>query len=153
MSKFTRILASILAVIVMAFVLLHVLGVAIQTWNIAVGTWEPAIDWSVAGWLKVTIVALRAVMTLVLVAMLVAFIANIVWSQSVLFVRPNVKLLFWAVLPMFIYTLCNCNFHILSGERFFAITTESLIAPLVILVVAIIYRRGVLLTEENNMTI
>ena len=101
MSKFTRILASILAVIVMAFVLLHVLGVAIQTWNIAVGTWEPAIDWSVAGWLKVTIVALRAVMTLVLVAMLVAFIANIVWSQSVLFVRPNVKLLFWAVLPPF----------------------------------------------------
>lgn len=153
MSKFTRILASILAVIVMAFVLLHVLGVAIQTWNIAVGTWEPAIDWSVAGWLKVTIVALRAVMTLVLVAMLVAFIANIVWSQSVLFVRPNVKLLFWAVLPMFIYTLCNCNFHILNGERFFAITTESLVAPLVILVVAIIYRRGVLLTEENNMTI
>lgn len=153
MSKFTKILASVLAVAILAFVLLHVVGVAIQTWHIANGSWEPAVDWSVAGWLKVTVVALRAAMTLALVGMLVKFVANILWGHSALFVRPNVRLLFWAVVPMFLYALCDCNMHILSGERYFAITTEALIAPLVMLIVAIIYRRGVLLTEENDLTI
>ena len=49
MRKGTKILASLLAVVVLAFVLLHIIGVAIQTWNIANGTWEPAIDWTIAG--------------------------------------------------------------------------------------------------------
>lgn len=150
MRKGTKILASLLAVVVLAFVLLHIIGVAIQTYNIANGTWEPAIDWSIAGWLKIAIVALRAVMTLVL---LVKFVSNILWNHSQLFVRPNVSLLFWAIAPMLLYALCDCNMHILSGERYFAITTESLVAPLVVLVVAIIYRRCVLLTEENDLTI
>ncbi|MBQ5669655.1 MAG: hypothetical protein IIV29_03085 [Tidjanibacter sp.] len=146
-------MASLLAVVVLAFVLLHIIGVAIQTYNIANGTWEPAIDWSIAGWLKIAIVALRAVMTLVLLVMLVKFVSNILWNHSQLFVRPNVSLLFWAIAPMLLYALCDCNMHILSGERYFAITTESLVAPLVVLVVAIIYRRCVLLTEENDLTI
>ena len=153
MRKGTKILASLLAVVVLAFVLLHIIGVAIQTYNIANGTWEPAIDWSIAGWLKIAIVALRAVMTLVLLVMLVKFVSNILWNHSQLFVRPNVSLLFWAIAPMLLYALCDCNMHILSGERYFAITTESLVAPLVVLVVAIIYRRGVLLSEENDLTI
>ena len=146
-------MASLLAVVVLAFVLLHIIGVAIQTYNIANGTWEPAIDWSIAGWLKIAIVALRAVMTLVLLVMLVKFVSNILWNHSQLFVRSNVSLLFWAIAPMLLYALCDCNMHILSGERYFAITTESLVAPLVVLVVAIIYRRCVLLTEENDLTI
>ena len=146
-------MASLLAVVVLAFVLLHIIGVAIQTYNIANGTWEPAIDWSIAGWLKIAIVALRAVMTLVLLVMLVKFVSNILWNHSQLFVRPNVSLLFWAIAPMLLYALCDCNMQILSGERYFAITTESLVAPLVVLVVAIIYRRCVLLTEENDLTI
>ena len=153
MRKGTKILASLLAVVVLAFVLLHIIGVAIQTYNIANGTWEPAIDWSIAGWLKIAIVALRAVMTLVLLVMLVKFVSNILWNHSQLFVRPNVSLLFWAIAPMLLYALCDCNMHILSGERYFAITTESLVAPLVVLGVAIIYRMCVLLTEENDLTI
>ena len=153
MRKGTKILASLLAVVVLAFVLLHIIGVAIQTYNIANGTWEPAIDWSIAGWLKIAIVALRAVMTLVLLVMLVKFVSNILWNHSQLFVRSNVSLLFGAIAPMLLYALCDCNMHILSGERYFAITTESLVAPLVVLVVAIIYRRCVLLTEENDLTI
>lgn len=153
MRKGTKILASLLAVVVLAFVLLHIIGVAIQTYNIANGTWEPAIDWSIAGWLKIAIVVLRAVMTLVLLVMLVKFVSNILWNHSQLFVRSNVSLLFGAIAPMLLYALCDCNMHILSGERYFAITTESLVAPLVVLVVAIIYRRCVLLTEENDLTI
>lgn len=146
-------MVSILVIIVSIFVLLHVFGVSLQTWHIAVGTWEPAIDWSVAAWLKVAIVALRAMMTILLFVLFVIFVANILRSPSALFVRANVRLLFWGIAPMFLYSLCDCNMQIINGMRYFQISTEALIAPMVLLVVALIYRRGVLLAEENDLTI
>lgn len=152
MKKTTKVLMTILMIFAFAFVIIHTVGVGVQTWNIATGEWAPTVDWSQFGALKMAIVLLRMLSILVLFAMLVAFVRNM-RSGKGLFVRKNVKLLYWALLPFVIYSLCEANFAIINGERQFVITTESMLGCLAVFLVAVIYRQGVSLSEDNQLTI
>lgn len=152
MRKTTKVLMTILMIFAFAFVILHTVGVGIQTWNIATGEWTPAVDWSQFGALKITIVLLRLVTILVLCVMLLVFVRNM-RRGGALFVRKNVRLIYWSLLPFVVYSACDANFAVISGERQIVVTTEMMLGCLALLLVAMIYRRGVVLSEENNLTI
>ncbi len=153
MKKMVKILWVLVAIVAFVLVLFHVVGVGVQTWNIVAGEWTPAVDWSQFGALKATIIALRAVAILALLGMLVAFVRNIRKGGRGLFVRANVKLLWWAILPSAVYSFCNTNFLIISGMRNWAISTADLLVVLALVCVALIYRRGVEMAEEGELTI
>lgn len=153
MKKTVKILRVLVAILAFVFVLFHIVGVGVQTWNIVAGEWSPAVDWSQFGALKATIVALRAVAILALLGMLVAFVRNIRKGGRGLFVRGNVRLLWWAILPSAVYSFCNTNLVIISGVRHWAISTGDVLVVLALVCVALIYRRGVEMAEDGELTI
>lgn len=153
MNKSHRITILVAWGLLFAFALFHLVGAAIQTYFIATGDWEPTIDWSVAGGLKVAVVALRLLGLVALLAMLCRFLLNLRHDETTPFVRANVGLLFWSLLPWVVYNFCEANFHIISGVRHIAISTEMCFNSALLLAVAILYRRATLLAEENQLTI
>ena len=153
MKQSTKILSILAATLAFGLVILHTVGVGVQTWNIVAGEWETAVDWSQFGALKASIVALRAASVLALLAMLVVFVRNVRRGGRGIFVRSNVGVLYWALLPYLVYSFCECNFSILNGERSWCISTDMVLGVLVLLVVALVYHRGVVLSEDNDLTI
>jgi hypothetical protein len=148
--KIPMIVASVLVAI---FALIHILDVVVQTYIISIGDWVPAIDWSVAVGLKLTIVALRAVAMLALVVMLVIFVRNIVRAKSGLFVSANVSLLFWAMIPYLCYAFCESNIGIISGDRYVVLTSGMMLGAGLLLLISLLYRRATMLAEESSLTI
>ena len=146
-------MASLLAVVVLAFVLLHIIGVAIQTWNIANGTWEPAVDWAQHGGLKMAIVGGRALSMVALLVLFAIFVGNIFRSTSGPFVKANSALLFWSLVPYVIYAFCESNFGIINGIRYIQVDTQTILGGGFLLLIAFIYGRATLLAEENDLTI
>ena len=153
MKSASRILIYAGILVLFVFVVLHALGVGIQTYNIAAGVWEPAVDWAQHGALKMGIVIGRALSTAVLLVMFAMFMSNLFRSESAPFVSANSKLLFWSLLPYFIYAFCDCNLPIISGERYIQIDTNLILGAGLLLLVAVIYGRAVSLREENDLTI
>ncbi len=153
MKSASRILIYVGILVLFMFMLLHALGVGVQTYNIASGLWEPAVDWSQHGALKMAIVTGRALSTAVLVVMFVIFVCNIFRSESGPFVRANSKLLFWSLLPYAIYALCDSNLPVISGARYIQIDTHTILGGGLLLLVAFFYNRAVLLSEESDLTI
>lgn len=140
-------------VLLYLFVLLHTIGVAIQTHSIATGVWEPAVDWTLHGGLKMAIVALRVVSLATLVVLFSIFLLNSFRSATAPFARANNGLIMWSLVPYLIYTFCECNFGILAGERYIQLRSGTIIGGCLLLMVAISYRRATLLAEENDLTI
>lgn len=140
-------------VLLYLFVLLHTIGVAIQTHSIATGVWEPAVDWTLHGSLKMAIVALRVVSLATLVALFSIFLLNSFRSATAPFARANNGLIMWSLVPYLIYAFCESNFGILAGERYIQLSSGTIIGGCLLLMVAIFYRRATLLAEENNLTI
>ena len=153
MKSASRILIYAGILVLFVFVVLHALGVGIQTYNIAVGAWEPAVDWAQHGALKMAIVIGRALSTAVLLVMFAIFISNIFRSENTPFVSANSKLLFWSLLPYFIYAFCDSNLPIINGERYIQIDTHTILGGGLLFLVAFIYARAVSLREENDLTI
>lgn len=149
----SRILIYAGILVLFVFVLLHALGVGVQTYNISTGAWESAVDWTQHGALKKSIVIGRALSTAVLVVMFAIFMSNLFRSESGPFVRANSKLLFWSLLPYVIYAFCDSNLPIISGERYIQIDTHLILGASLLLLVAFIYGRAVSLREENDLTI
>ena len=153
MSKISKISIHAAIVLLYLFVLVHTIGVAIQTHNIATGVWEPAVDWDNFGGLKMAIVGLRAVSLLVLVVLFTIFIFNSFRSETAPFARANNGLIMWSLVPYLIYAFCESNFGILAGERYIQLSSGTIIGGCLLLMVAIFYRRATLLAEENDLTI
>ena len=153
MKSASRILIYAGILVLFVFVVLHALGVGIQTYNIAAGIWEPAVDWSQHGALKMAIVVCRALSTAVLLVMFAIFISNIFRSESTPFVSANSKLLFWSLLPYVIYAFCDSNLPIINGERYIQIDTHTILGGGLLFLVAFIYARAVSLREENDLTV
>lgn len=153
MRQSTKILSILAATLAFGLLILHTIGVGVQTWNIVVGEWELAVDWSQFGALKASIVALRAASVLALLTMLVVFVRNVRRGGRGIFVRANIKLLWWAILPSVAYSWCNTNMHILSGVRNWAISTGDVLVVLALVCVALVYRRGVEMAEDGELTI
>ena len=140
-------------VLLYLFVLLHTIGVAIQTHSIATGVWEPAVDWTLHGGLKMAIVALRVVSLATLVVLFSIFLLNSFRSATAPFARANNRLIMWSLVPYLIYAFCESNFGILAGERYIQLSSGTIIGGCFLLMVAILYRRATLLAEENDLTI
>ena len=153
MRKISKISIHAAVVLLYLFVLVHTIGVAIQTHNIATGVWEPAVDWANFGGLKMAMVGLRAVSLLVLVVLFSIFLLNSLRSATAPFARVNNGLIMWSLVPYLIYAFCESNFGILAGERYIQLSSGTIIGGCLLLMVAIFYRRATLLAEENDLTI
>ncbi len=153
MRKISKISIHAAIVLLYLFVLVHTIGVAIQTHNIATGVCEPAVDWANFGGLKMAIVGLRAVSLLALVVLFTIFIFNSFRSETAPFARANNGLIMWSLVPYLIYAFCESNFGILAGERSIQLSSGTIIGGCLLLMVAIFYRRATLLAEENDLTI
>ena len=140
-------------VLLYLFVLLHTIGVAIQTHSIATGVWESAVDWTLHGGLKMAIVALRVVSLFTLVVLFSIFLLNSFRSTTAPFARANNGLIMWSLVPYLIYAFCESNFGILAGERYIQLNSGTIIGGCLLLMVAIFYRRATLLAEEYGLTI
>ena len=153
MKSASRILIYAGILVLFVFVLLHAIMVGVQTYSVAAGLWEPVVDLSQRGALKMGIVIGRALSTAVLVVMFAIFMSNLFRSESGPFVRANSKLLFWSLLPYVIYAFCDCNLPIISGERYIQIDTHLILGAGLLLLVAVIYGRAVSLREDSDLTI
>ena len=153
MKTLSRILIYVATVVLFIFALIHTLGVGVQTYNLAVGLWEPAVDWAQHGQLKMAIIVGRALSLVVMMVLFTLFVINILRSESGPFVRANSRLLFWALIPYLIYAFCESNFPIISGERYVQIDTATILGVGLLLLVAFTYTRATQLAEENDLTI
>lgn len=152
MIKSKKLFLGVLLGLMFLFVLIQIVGVASQTYFIAIGEWLPLIDWTTYFGLKLTIVILRVFSLLVLVILLLFFTSNIIKGKN-FFVRKNSILLFCSVLPCLLYFLCENNLHILNDDYSICINIENFIGVFVLLFLGFIYRKAVLLLEENDLTI
>ncbi len=152
MIKSKKLFLGVLLGLMFLFVLIQIVGVASQTYFIAIGEWLPLIDWTTYFGLKLTIVILRVFSLLVLVILLLFFTSNIIKGKN-FFVRKNSILLFCSVLPCLLYFLCENNLHILNDDYSICINIENFIGVFVLLFLGFIYRKAVLLSEENDLTI
>ena len=105
--------------------------------------------------MQVSIIILRFIGAITWFALLLAFLFNAIKAQKngILFPRKNIGILFGLAASSFITLLCRGNMHIVMGERHINIGVAELIAPLIICIVALIYRNAVQVSEENSLTI
>lgn len=153
MKKASRISIYVAIMALFIFVLIHALGVAVQTYNVAAGLWEPAVDWTQHGGLKVAIVGGRALSMAVLLVLFAIFVGNLFRSTGGPFVKANSRLLFWSLVPYVIYAFCESNFGIINGIRYIQVDTQTILGGGFLLLIAFIYGRATLLAEENDLTI
>lgn len=88
--------------------------------------------------------------------LLPVFMLRIITSlrSGILFPKSNTFIILAAAGCNLIYSICNTNFGILTGnERLFQITYPDLIDPLIILAFSIIYGLAARICEENRLTI
>lgn len=105
--------------------------------------------------MQVSIIMLRLLGAITCFAILLAFLFNSITAQQnrVLFPRKNIGILFGLAVASFITLLCSGNMHIVMGERHINIGFTELFVPIIICILAIIYRNAVQVSEENNLTI
>lgn len=153
MRTLSRILIYVTIAVLFVFALIHSLGVGVQTYNMAAGLWEPAVDWTQHGQLKMAIVVGRALSLAVMMVLFVVFVVHILCSENGPFVKSNCKLLFWSLIPYLIYAFCESNIPIVSGVRYIHIDTATILGGGLLLLVSFIYARATQLAEENDLTI
>ena len=105
--------------------------------------------------MQVSIMILKLIGSITCFSLLLSFLFNSIKAQKsgVLFPRKNVGLLFGLAAASFITLLCSGNMHIVMGTRQIEIGFTELFVPVIICIVALIYRNAVLVSEENSLTI
>ena len=150
MKRTTKVLSALVLIVAFGVMILHTAVVGVQTWNAVTGD---LIDWSLFGGAKMAIVALRALATLALLVMMMVFVCNIRKGGGRVFVRRNVALFYWSLLPFVVYSFCEVNIPIVSGVRQWVVDTDTVLGACALLLFALAYHRGVVLTEEDGLTI
>ena len=141
-----------------AVIVLGVLALAIitvQSFGFFTGTPQKAVWIEGLKGLQVSIIILRMIGTVTCLSLLLTFLFKSIKAQKngVLFPRKNVGILFSLAATSFITLLCYGNMHIVLGERHINIGFTELMVPIIICIVALIYRNAVQVSEENNLTI
>ncbi len=105
--------------------------------------------------LQVSIIFLRLIGTVTCFSLLLTFLFNSIKAQKngVLFPRKNVGILFSLAAASFITLVCSGNMHIVLGTRQIELGFTELFVPIIICIVALIYRNAVQVSEENSLTI
>ena len=141
------------AVIVLGLLALAI--ITVQSIGFFTGTPQKAVWIEGFKGMQVSIIMLRLLGAITCFAILLAFLFNSITAQKnrVLFPRKNIGILFGLAVASFITLLCSGNMHIVMGERHINIGFTELFVPIIICILAIIYRNAVQVSEENNLTI
>ena len=141
------------AVIVLGLIALAV--ITVQSFGFFYGIPQKAVWIEGFKGMQVSIIILRLIGTVTCFALLLTFLFKSIKAQKngTLFPRKNVGILFSLAAASFITLLCCGNMHIVMGERHINIGFTELIVPIIICIVALIYRNAVKVSEENSLTI
>ena len=152
---------TVLTVIVILFGVLGIVLTLIATGNtiglfsVGCGT-VPTIDWDgeFLVW-KILMLLVLVVSGLTTNILLIAFMWNTVRliKSGEIFSRSNTKILWWLVPFSFLNDFLGNNADMLFKDTSLTISLWSILTPLLIAVVALIYSTGVLLSEENRLTV
>lgn len=152
---------TVLTVIVILFGVLSIvatliaIGNTIGLFSVGCGT-VPTIDWDGESlvW-KILMLLGLAVSGLATNILLIAFMWNTVRliKSGEFFSHLNTKILWWLVPFSFLNDFLGNNADMLFKDTSLTISLWSIFTPLLIAVVALIYSTGVLLTEENRLTV
>lgn len=152
---------TVLTVIVILFGVLSIVATLIATGNtiglfsVGCGT-VPTIDWDgeFLVW-KILMLLGLVVSGLATNILLIAFMWNTVKliKSGEFFSHLNTKILWWLVPFSFLNDFLGNNADMLFKDTSLTISLGSIFTPLLIAVVALIYSTGVLLTEENRLTV
>lgn len=152
---------TVLTVIVILFGVLSIVATLIATGNtvglfsIGCGT-VPTIDWDGEFIVCKILMLLGLVVSgLTTNILLIAFMWNTVKliKSGEFFSRSNTKILWWLVPFSFLNDFLVNNADMLFKDTSLTLSLGSIFIPLLIAVVALIYSTGVLLTEENRLTV
>lgn len=152
---------TVLTVIVILFGVLSIVATLIATGNtvglfsIGCGT-IPTIDWDGEFTVFKILMLLGLVVSgLTTNILLIAFMWNTVRliKSGEFFSRSNTKILWWLVPFSFLNDFLVNNADMLFKDTSLTLSLGSIFIPLLIAVVALIYSTGVLLTEENRLTV
>lgn len=152
---------TVLTVIVILFGVLSIVATLIATGNtvglfsIGCGT-IPTIDWDGEFTVFKILMLLGLVVSgLTTNILLIAFMWNTVRliKSGEFFSHLNTKILWWLVPFSFLNDFLDNNADMLFKDTSFTLSLGSIFIPLLIAVVALIYSTGVLLTEENRLTV
>ena len=140
---------------VIVFCLLALALITVQSLGFFTGTPQKAVWIEGYKGMQISFIIMRLIGAISSFALLLAFLFNSIKAQNngVLFPRKNVGLLFTLAAVSFITLLCSNNMHIIRGERHINIGFTDLIVPILICIVALIYRNAVQVCEENRLTI
>lgn len=106
--------------------------------------------------MQISFIILRLVGAIVSFALLLAFLFNSIKAKKngVLFPRKNVGILFGLAASTFITLFCMENMHLMTGTtKYISFGFDELFVPIIICIVALIYRDAVQVCEENSLTI
>lgn len=74
--------------------------------------------------------------------------------NGILFPKCNVGILYGSAASFFLYRFCDSNIGIVCGaERNILLNTDDLMASLIIVIFAVIYKVAVKVSMENSLTI
>ena len=141
------------AVIVLGLMALAL--IIVQSLGFFTGTPQKAVWIEGFKGMQITFIILRLIGAISSFVLLLAFLFNSIEAQNsgVLFPRKNIGILFGLAAASFITLLCSGNMHIVMGKGHINIGFTELIVPIIICIVALIYRNAVQVSEENNLTI
>ena len=127
----------------------------VQSFGFFTGTPQKAVWIEGFKGMQVSIIIMRLIGSITCFSLLLAFLFNSIKGQKngELFQRKNIGILFGLAAASFITLLCSGNMHIVMGERHINIGFTELFVPIIICIVALIYRNAVQVSEENNLTI
>lgn len=148
--KWMAVTSVIISILALALIFTQTIG-CVTDW-----TSHPKAVW-IEGFkgLQLTILIMRFVGALASFALLVAFLLNTIKAHTngVLFPRKNVGILFGLAASTFVALFCRGNLHLLSGTKEIHLGFEELLVPIIICIVAVIYKTAVQVKEENSLTI
>ncbi|MBE6239495.1 MAG: hypothetical protein E7113_05530 [Bacteroidales bacterium] len=127
----------------------------VQSFGFFTGTPQKAVWIEGFKGMQVSIIILRLIGSITCFSLILAFLFNSIKGQKngELFLRKNIGILFGLAAASFITLLCSGNMHIVMGERHINIGFTELFVPIIICIVALIYRNAVQVSEENSLTI
>ncbi|MBQ6879353.1 MAG: hypothetical protein IJN52_04005 [Bacteroidales bacterium] len=129
--------------------------ITVQSFGFFSGTPQKAVWIEGFKGMQISLIILRLVGAISSFALLLAFLFNSIKAQNngVLFPRKNVGILFGLAVTTFITLFCMENMHLMAGTRHISFGFDELFVPIIICIVAIIYRNAVQVSEENSLTI
>lgn len=140
---------------VIALGLMALVLFTVQSFGFFTGTPQKAVWIEGFKGMQVSIIILRLIGSITCFSLILAFLFNSIKGQKngELLQRKNIGILFGLAAASFITLLCSGNMHIVMGERHINIGFTELFVPIIICIVALIYRNAVQVSEENSLTI